>query len=81
MKGSLAHPVGDLVPAWLSIHCSSRQSTVPTCCLGYHPFIPSRLPLHSILSPEQILRVMVPPTVAFELGKEMKGDFGVRERS
>lgn len=51
VKGGLARPVGDLVPAWLSIHCSSHQSIIPTCCLGYHPFIPSWLPLHRCVLP------------------------------
>lgn len=51
MKGALARLVGDLVPAWLSIYCSSCQSIIPTCCLGYHPFIPSRQPLYRCVLP------------------------------
>uniref|UniRef100_A0A8C2Y478 DH domain-containing protein n=1 Tax=Capra hircus TaxID=9925 RepID=A0A8C2Y478_CAPHI len=35
---------------------------------------------HSFLDKHSILRVMVPPAVAFELGKKTKGDFGELQR-
>lgn len=70
MKGGLAW--GAPVPAWPSSRRSSPQTTFPR---GTHAAVLSlpNPPLHSILSLEQILRVPVPPTVAFELGKEKRG--------
>lgn len=44
------------------------------------PALP-RSPLHSLLSPEQVLRVPVPSTVAFELGKERRGDCRMKKGS